>query len=178
MNCSLIRNLTETEIGRNQWSRSWFTYICRYVYVGLLTSLHRFVDDTFSILSKDFHSHHKKYIYLNYINDFKPHFNSICLHIQFTIQKEHNFSLDVRVKRDSRNGSTTTTHSLLSATIYRKPTHTPTDIFTTSHITPNIVAHCCQKPLYTVHAIHPLNSNQRYLMEFRKVAMCNMVPFS
>ena len=61
-----------------------------------------------------------------HINDFRTHLNSICSLIQFTIEKEHNFSLpflDVLVKRNSRNGSITT-HSLLSTTIYRKPTHT------------------------------------------------------
>ena len=74
----------------------------------------RCVDDTFCILNKD------------HINDFHSHLKSICSHIQFTIEKEHNFFLfflDVLVKRNSRNGNTTT-HSLLSTTIYRKPTHT------------------------------------------------------
>ena len=74
----------------------------------------KYVDDTFCILNKD------------HINDFHSRFNSICSHIQFTIEKEHNFSLsflDVLVKRSSCNGNTTT-HSLLSTTIYRKPTHT------------------------------------------------------
>ena len=74
----------------------------------------RYVDDTFYILNKD------------HINDFHSHLNSICSHIQFTIEKEPNFSLpflDVLVKRNSRNGNTTT-HSFLSTTIYRKPTHT------------------------------------------------------
>ena len=82
----------------------------------------RYVDDTFFILNKD------------HINDFYTHFNSICLHIQFTIEKEHNFSLpffDVLVKRNSRNGSINT-HSLLSTTIYRKPTHTNKYIHYTS----------------------------------------------
>ena len=83
----------------------------------------RYVDDTFCILNKD------------HINDFHTHFNSICLHIPFTIEKEHNFSLpflDVLVKRNSRNGSTTT-NSLLSTTIYRKPTHTNRYLHYTSH---------------------------------------------
>ena len=74
----------------------------------------RYVDDTFSILNED------------HVNDFHTHLNSICSHIQFTIKKEHNFSLpffDVLVKRNIRNGSITT-HTFLSSTIYRKPTHT------------------------------------------------------
>ena len=59
----------------------------------------RYVDDTFCILNKD------------HINDFHTHLHSKCSHIQFTIEKEHNFSLpflDVLVKRNSRNGSITT----------------------------------------------------------------------
>ena len=83
----------------------------------------RYVDDTFCILNKD------------HINDFHTHLNSICSHIQFTIEKEHNFSLpflDVLVKRNSRNGSITT-HSLLSTTIYRKSTHTNRYRHYTSH---------------------------------------------
>ena len=83
----------------------------------------RYVDDTFCILNKD------------HINDFHTHLNSICSHIQFTIEKEHNFSLpflDFLVKRNSRNGSITT-HSLLSTTIYRKPTHTNRYLHYTSH---------------------------------------------
>ena len=83
----------------------------------------RYVDDTFCILNKD------------HINDFHTHLNSICLHIQFTIEKEHNFSLpflDVLVKRNSRKGSITT-HSLLSTTIYRKRTHTNRYLHYTSH---------------------------------------------
>ena len=71
----------------------------------------------------------------DHINDFHTHLNSICSHIQFTIEKEHNFSLpflDVLVKRNSRNGSITT-HSLLSTTIYRKPTHTNRYLHYTSH---------------------------------------------
>ena len=83
----------------------------------------RYVDDTFCIINKD------------HINDFHTHLNSICSHIQFTIEKEHNFSLpffDVLVKSNSRNGSITT-HSLLSTTIYRKPTHTNRYFHFTSH---------------------------------------------
>ena len=59
-----------------------------------------------------------------------------CLHIQCTTEKEHNFSflfLDVLVKRNSCNGSTTTTHSLLYNTVYRKPTHTNRYFHYTSH---------------------------------------------
>ena len=66
--------------------------------------------------------------------------HSICLHIQFTIEKEHNFSLpffDVLIKRNSRNGSKTK-YIPLSATIYRKPSHTNRYLHDTSHITPNI----------------------------------------
>ena len=83
----------------------------------------RYVDNTFCILNKD------------HINDFYTHLNSICSHIQFTIEKEHNFFLpflDVLVKRNSRNGSITT-HSLLSTTIYRKPAHTNRYLHYTSH---------------------------------------------
>ena len=83
----------------------------------------KYVDDTFCILNN------------NYINGFHTHLNSICSHIQFTIEKEHNFSLpffDVLVKRDSRYDSITT-HSLLSTTIYRKPTHTNRYLYYTSH---------------------------------------------
>ena len=83
----------------------------------------RYVDDTFCILNKD------------HINDFHSHLNSICSHIQFTIEKEHNFSLpflDVLVKRNGRNGNTTT-HSFLSITIYRKPPHTNRYLHYTSH---------------------------------------------
>ena len=81
------------------------------------------VDDTFRVFNKD------------HINDFHTHLNSMCSHIYFTIEKEHNFSLpflDVLVKRNSRNGSITT-HSLLSTTIYRKPRHTNRYLHYTSH---------------------------------------------
>ena len=74
----------------------------------------RYVDDTFCILNKD------------HINNFHSHLNSICSHIQFTIEKEHNFSLpflDVLVNRNSRNGNTTA-QCFLSTIIYRKPKHT------------------------------------------------------
>ena len=83
----------------------------------------RYVDDTFCILNKD------------HINDFLTHLNSICSHIQFTIKKEHNFSLsflDILIKRDSHNGSITT-QSFLSTTIYRKPMHTYRYLHYTSH---------------------------------------------
>ena len=83
----------------------------------------RYVDDTCCILKKD------------HINDFHTHLNSICSHIQFTIGKEHKFSLpflDVLVKRNSRNGSITT-HSLLSTTIYRQPMRTNRYLHYTSH---------------------------------------------
>ena len=66
---------------------------------------------------------------------FHTHLNSICSHIQFTIEKEHNFFLpflDVLVKPYSRNGSITT-HSLLSTTNYRKPTHTNRYLHYTSY---------------------------------------------
>ena len=87
----------------------------------------RYVDDTFCILNKD------------HIIDFHLHLNSICWHIQFTIEKEHNFSLsflDVLVKRNSRNGNTTT-HSFYLPQFTENP-HTPTEIFTIRHIIPNI----------------------------------------
>ena len=83
----------------------------------------RYVDDTFCILNKD------------HINDLHTHLNSICSHIQFTIEKEHNFSLpflNVLIKRNSCNGSITA-HSLLSTTIYRKPAHTNRYLHYTSH---------------------------------------------
>ena len=73
----------------------------------------RYVGNRFCILNKD------------HINDFYSGLNSICSHIQFTIDKEHNFSLpffDVLIKRNSCNGCTTI-YSLLSTTINRKPTH-------------------------------------------------------
>ena len=95
----------------------------------------RYVDDTFCILNKD------------HINDFHIHLNSICSHIQFTIKKEHNFSLpflDVLVKRNSRNGSITT-HSLLFTTIYC--THTSRYLHYTSYQLKHVdmlTAHCCQ----------------------------------
>ena len=82
-----------------------------------------YVDDTFYILNKD------------HINDFCAHLNSMCLHIRFTIEKEHNFSLtflDVLLKRNSRNGSITT-HNPLSTTIYRKSTHTNRYLHYKSH---------------------------------------------
>ena len=59
----------------------------------------RYVGDTFCVLNKD------------HVNDFHTHLNSIFSHIQFTIEKEHNFSLpflDVLVKHNCRNGSITT----------------------------------------------------------------------
>ena len=83
----------------------------------------RYVDDTFCILTKD------------HINDFHTHLSLICSHIQFTIKKEHNFSLpflDVLVKRNSHNVSIIM-HSLLSITIYRKPTCTNRYLHYTSH---------------------------------------------
>ena len=83
----------------------------------------RYFDDTFCILNKD------------HINDCHSHLNSICSHIQFTIEKVHNFSLpflDVLVKCNSRDGNTTT-HSFLSTTVYRKPTHTNRYVHNTSH---------------------------------------------
>ena len=85
------------------------------------------VDDRFCILNKD------------HIKDFHTHLYSICSHVHFTIKKKHNFSfpfLDVLVRRNSRNGSITT-HSLLSTTTYRKPTHTNRYLHYTSHH-PNI----------------------------------------
>ena len=83
----------------------------------------RYVGNTFCILNK------------NHINDFHTHLNSVCLHIQFTIEKKHNFSLpflNVLVKRNSCNGSITM-HSLLSTAIYGKPMHTNGYVYYTSH---------------------------------------------
>ena len=74
----------------------------------------------------------------DHINDFHTHLNSICMYIQFTIEKERNFSLpflDVLIKRDSHNGSITT-HSFFQHNLQNP--RTSTDIFTTRHITPNI----------------------------------------
>ena len=87
----------------------------------------RYVDDTFCILNK------------NHIHDFRSHLNSEYSHVQFI--KEQNFSLsflDVLVKRKSRNGSTTSTHSFLSIPQFTENPSTPIDIFTTRHIIPNI----------------------------------------
>ena len=106
------------------------TIYMEYIKHTAITTFHtpqplwlRYVNDTFCILNKD------------HINDFHTHLNSICSRIQFTIEKEHNFSLpflDVLVKRNSRNGSITT-HSLLSTTIYRKLTHINRYLHCTSH---------------------------------------------
>ena len=73
----------------------------------------RYVDDTVCILSKD------------HIDGFHTHLNSICSHIQLTIEKEHSFSppfLDVLIKRESRHRSITM-HSFLSTTVFSKSTH-------------------------------------------------------
>ena len=51
------------------------------------------------------------------------------------LKKKHNFSLsflDILIKCNSRKGSIIT-HSLLSATIYRKPMHTYRYLYSTSH---------------------------------------------
>ena len=80
----------------------------------------RYVDDTFCILNK-------------YINDFYTHLNSICSHIQFTIEKELSFSL--QFLNVAMLASLCTAFYLPEFT---ENPRTPTDIFITRHITANI----------------------------------------
>ena len=113
----------------------------KYIKHTAITTFHtppslwlKCVDDTFCILNKD------------YINDFHTHLNSIRSHIQFTVEKEQNFSLpflDVLAKHGGRHSSITT-HSFLSTTIYRKPTHTNRCLYYTSHHPNTSEAHYCQ----------------------------------
>ena len=82
-----------------------------------------YVDDTFYILDK------------KHIFGFHSHLNSICSHIQFTMENEHDFSLpflDVLVSRNVCKENNTTNTSLTTA-IYKK-TPTRTDTSTTLHI--------------------------------------------
>ena len=100
----------------------------------------RYVDDTFCILNK------------NHMNDFHTHRNSTCSHFQFTIEKEHHFSLpffDVLVKR---SGSITTRTDFYLPQCTENP-RTLTDIFTAFHITPNIRSSLLPK-LYSAGLTH------------------------
>ena len=66
----------------------------------------RYVDDTFCILDK------------KHISGFHSHLNSICSHIQFTMENEHDFSLpflDVLVSRNVCKENHTTNTSLTTA---------------------------------------------------------------
>jgi len=79
----------------------------------------RYVDDTFCILNKD------------HIIEFQSHLNTICLHIQFTMEEEQNLSLpflNILVTCYTCEEGNTTDNTLT----------TSTDIFNTHHITPNI----------------------------------------
>ena len=87
----------------------------------------RIVDGTFCILNKD------------HINDIHLHLNSICSHIQFTIEKAHNFLfpfltfwLNVIVAM--------VTPSLADFYLpeFTENPYTPIDIFIIRHIIPNI----------------------------------------
>jgi len=82
----------------------------------------RYVDDTFCILDKE------------HITDFYKQLNSICSHIQFTMEIEHNSSfLDVLVTRDSRKENTATHNTTLSTMVYKKTTHIDRYLHFTSH---------------------------------------------
>ena len=75
----------------------------------------RYVDDTFCILKSDL------------IPQFHQHINSICSHIQFTMEEEQDLSLpflDVRVVRHN--------HKLYTK-VYKKPTHTERYLHYDSH---------------------------------------------
>ena len=83
----------------------------------------RYVDDTFCILDN------------KRISGFHSHLNSICSHIQFTMENEHDFSLsflDVLVSRNVCKENNTTNTSL-TTTIYKKNTHTDRYLHYTSH---------------------------------------------
>ena len=119
----------------------------------------RYVDDTFCILNKD------------HINDFRTHLNSICSYIQFTIEKEQNFSLpflDVLVKRNSHHGSITT-HSLLSTQFTENP-RTLTDNFITRHITPNTRSSLLPK-LYSAGSTLTSQMTHRNTVNYRTYAV-------
>ena len=119
----------------------------------------RYVDDAFCILSND------------HINGFHTHLNSICSHIQLTIEKEHNFSppfLDVLVKRDSRHRSITT-HSLLSTTVFSKSTHHQQISLLQRHINQNIRSSLLQK-LYSAGLTLTSQIEHRNILNYRKFA--------
>ena len=80
----------------------------------------RYVNDTFCILDK------------KHMSEFHSHLNSICSHIQFTMENEHDFSLpllDVLVSRNVCKEN----HTSLTTAIYKKPTHTDRYLHYTSH---------------------------------------------
>ena len=127
----------------------------------------RYVDDTFCILNKD------------HINDFHSHLNSICSHIQFTIEKEHHFSLpflDVLVKRNSRNGKTPPLTVFYLPQFTENPL-TPTDIFTIRHIIPNIRSSLLPK-LYSAGLTHASRIKHRSTANYRTYAIpCDLTGF-
>ena len=75
----------------------------------------RYVDDTFCVLKKE------------HMTEFHQHINSVCHHIQFTMEEEQNLSLpflDVLVIRHDKTFRTQ---------VYRKPTHTDRYLHFDSH---------------------------------------------
>ena len=75
----------------------------------------RYVDDTFCVLKKE------------HMTEFHQHINSVCHHIQFTMEEEHNLSLpflDVLVTRHDKT---------LRTQVYRKLTHTDRYLLFDSH---------------------------------------------
>ena len=75
----------------------------------------RYVDDTFCVLKKE------------HMTEFHQHINSVCHHIQFTMEEEQNLSLpflDVLVIRHDKT---------LRTQVYRKPTHTDRYLHFDSH---------------------------------------------
>ena len=88
----------------------------------------RYVDDTFCILDK------------KHISAFHSHLNSVCSHIQFTMENEHDFSLpflDVLISRNVCKYITNISqiHHSLQPNTKNPPTRTDTS--TTHHIIPN-----------------------------------------
>ena len=75
----------------------------------------RYVDDTFCIIKKE------------HVVDFHNHINSICNHIQFTMESEDNQSLHFLDVLVTKNNHT------LHTKIYRKPTHTDRYLHFDSH---------------------------------------------
>ena len=74
----------------------------------------RYVDDTFCILDK------------KHISGFHSHLNSICSHIQFTMENEHDFSLpflNVLVSRNVCKENHTTNTSLTTGYSHIQKTH-------------------------------------------------------